>query len=211
MKTCACVGASEFNAKHFSALYAASSFDAVFAVDGGFAHLEKISVKPDMALGDFDSLGYVPQVCPVIKYPVIKDKSDMELAFDEARERGYDTFFVYGALAGRLDHAVANLELFARFSEKGAKIIGIGDDFALRFLTGPDTFTLQSNLGQGTVSVFSASDISRGVSIDGLAYKLHNAELTNRTTLGLSNELIGKTAQISVEAGTLMVFYPLNN
>ncbi len=42
-----------------------------------------------------------------------------------------------------------------------------------------------------------------------MEYPLDNATLTNRTTLGLSNELIGKPAAVSVEAGTLFVFHPL--
>jgi len=59
------------------------------------------------------------------------------------------------------------------------------------------------------VSVFSAVDESYGVSERGMEYPLDNATLTNRTTLGLSNELIGKPAAVSVEAGTLFVFHPL--
>jgi len=38
---------------------------------------------------------------------------------------------------------------------------------------------------------------------------LEHARLTNRTTLGLSNELKGEPAGITLNAGTLYVFYPL--
>ena len=47
-----------------------------------------------------------------------------------------DNLIVYGALSGRLDHTVANLQLFARYSEQGATVTGVGDAFAVRFVTG---------------------------------------------------------------------------
>ena len=138
MGICAIVGAAEFNAAHFKALDAAGAFDMVIAADGGFAHLEAIGRAADMAVGDFDSLGYVPNCRRVSRYPVKKDKSDMELAMEKAVFWDNDEFVVYGALSGRLDHTLANLQLFARYSEKGIYVTGIGADFAVRCVTGPD-------------------------------------------------------------------------
>ncbi|MEG1839878.1 MAG: thiamine diphosphokinase, partial [Raoultibacter sp.] len=43
----------------------------------------------------------------------------------------------------------------------------------------------------------------------GLAYPLDDATLSNRSSLGLSNELVGKAASVSVQKGTISVFYPL--
>ena len=51
MKTCALVGAADFNAADFVARREAGAFDFVIAVDAGFAHLEGIGVAPDMAVG----------------------------------------------------------------------------------------------------------------------------------------------------------------
>ena len=53
----------------------------------------------------------------------------MELALERALARHADEVYVYGGLSARLDHTVANLQLFAKFSEKGPYITGIGDDF----------------------------------------------------------------------------------
>ena len=80
MTICALVGASEFNAEHFQMMDAEEAFDYVIAVDGGFAHLEAIGRMPDMAMGDFDSLGYVPSIPQVSRFSSNKDASDMELA-----------------------------------------------------------------------------------------------------------------------------------
>ena len=155
MSTCALVGAVDFNAGDFQARQAAGAFDFVIAVDAGFAHLEALGVEPDMAVGDFDSLGYVPKCRRVSRHPVKKDKSDMELAMEKAVMWEHEELMVYGALSGRLDHTLANLQLFAKFSERGLHVTGIGDGFAVRLLTGPDVFDLPEGLDAGTVSVLS--------------------------------------------------------
>ncbi len=209
MTTCALVGATYFNEQDFLARYNSGLFDCVIAVDAGFAALEACNVVPDMAVGDFDSLGYVPRCKRVSRYPVHKDMSDMEIGFTKALNFKYDEVYVYGGIGGRLDHTIANMQLFASYSERGLFITGIADTFALRVLTGPDAFVLPDGLDRGTVSVFSASDRCEGVIERGLEYSLDDEPLTNRTSLGLSNELIGEEASIAVESGTLYIFYPL--
>ena len=151
------------------------------SVDAGFAHLEAIGAVPDMAVGDFDSLGYVPKCRRVSRHPVKKDKSDMELAMEKALSWGHDELIVYGALGARLDHTLANLQLFAKFSERDVYVTAVADTYAVRLLTGPDVFELPA-LGE---------------------------PLSNRTSRGLSNELTGEEATVAVEEGTLYVFYPL--
>lgn len=207
MATCALVGAVDFNANDFKARQAAGEFDFIIAVDAGFAHLEAIGVAPDMAVGDFDSLGYVPKARRVSRHPVKKDKSDMELAIEKAVAWDHDELLIYGALGARLDHTIANLQLFARFSERDVYVTAIGDTYAVRLLTGPDVFELP--VTEGTVSVFSANDTARGVIERGMAYSLDDEPLSNRTSRGLSNELTGEEATVAVEEGTLYVFYPL--
>ena len=208
MATCALVGAVDFNAEDFEARWEAGGFDLVIAVDAGFAHLEAIGAVPDMAVGDFDSLGYVPKCRRVSRYPVKKDKSDMELAMEKAVDWGHDDLVIYGALGSRLDHTLANLQLFAKFSERDATVTAIADTYAVRLLTGPDVFELP--LGEGTVSVFSANDTAQGVIERGMMYSLDDEPLSNRTSRGLSNELLDEEATVAVESGTLYIFYPLS-
>ena len=120
----------------------------------------------------------------------------------------YDDLVVYAALGGRLDHTIANLQLFAKFSEREFYVTAVGEGSALRALTGPDVMDLPL-LESGTVSVFSANDCARGVIETGMLYSLDDEDLSNRTSRGVSNELVGKPARIAVEEGTLYVFYPL--
>ena len=208
MSTCALVAASDFNAEHFKIAHNEGRFDAVFAIDAGFAHLETVDCTPDMAIGDFDSLGYTPKCKRVIKLPVEKDKSDLEAAMDRVKTRRFDEVVIYGALGGRLDHTMANLQMCARFAESGMGVTFISDDYAIRIVVGPDAYELPL-LEEGTVSVFAATDEAHGVIERGMKYSIDDETITNRTTRGLSNELQGVEAVVAVEEGTLFVFHPL--
>ncbi len=206
--TYALIGASDFNAAYFAERAARGAFDAVIAVDGGFASLEAAGCVPDLALGDFDSLGFVPEDVPVKLFPAEKDASDMELALEEALTRGAGTVEVYGALGGRLDHTLANLLLLASFAERGLDVAVVGERERIALLVGPGELLIEA-ADEGIVSVFSLSDVATGVCEEGLKYGLDHVALTNRTSWGLSNELAGAAARISVESGTLAVFLPL--
>lgn len=208
MKTCALVGASEFNAEYFQAMDSSGLFDYVMAIDGGFAHLEAIGRKADMAIGDFDSLGYVPRGLRVVRKSAHKDESDMELAMMRAKAQRFDAFYVFGALGGRMDHTLANLQLCALYAEKGVNVVVVGDDAQLTFLVGPDVLEMPA-CESGTLSIFAMNDECRGVFERGLEWELEDHTLTNRTTLGLSNEFKGEAAMVGVEEGTLAVFLPL--
>ena len=189
-------------------LYDEGSFDYIIAVDGGFAHLQVAGCVPQYVLGDFDSLGYVPEGANVEVYPAHKDKSDLELALDRILAEGFSEVVVYGALGGRLDHTLASLQTCARFAEQGLGVSLVGPDFQVRIVVGPAKLSLPV-CKRGTVSVFSATDESTGVSEWGMEYPLEDARLTNRTTLGLSNELKGEPAGVAVRQGTLYVLHPL--
>ena len=119
-----------------------------------------------------------------------------------------DDLYVYGGLSGRLDHTLANLQLFAKFSERGAYVTGIGEDFAVRALTGPDVYDLPA-LDEGIVSVIALNDRVEGVIETGLLYSMDDEPLTSRVSRGISNEFIGQPATIGVERGTVLVFHPL--
>jgi len=204
---CALVGSVDFNAQHFLA----QSFDCIVAVDAGYERLREIGVVPDQVIGDFDSLGFVPDHPHVERHPVQKDESDIELALRWAADAGFDMLVVYGCLGGRLDFTYAVLQLFAQYAQAGFQVFGIGLDGVVALLDGKHHNSIAfSKKASGTVSVFSASGEARGVSEEGLFYPLTNACLSDTKPLGVSNEFVGKPARITVGEGTLLVFFPLD-
>lgn len=208
MGTIAIVASSDFNEAHFRALAARGAFSKVIAADGGYAHVKTAGYTPDLTVGDFDSLGFIPDDCEILRFPAEKDESDLALALDCAAQGEADTVVVYGALGGRLDHTMAAIAELASLSERGFRVFSIGTDAACSLLTGPDSLELPA-ADTGIVSVFSLNDFSLGVSESGLKYPLDDAVLSSRTSWGLSNEMTGVRASVSVDIGTLLVFFPL--
>ncbi|MCL2826959.1 MAG: thiamine diphosphokinase [Eggerthellaceae bacterium] len=206
MGVCALVGKVEFNAGHFLQ----QSFDCVVAVDGGLSHLQTIDVVPDAVIGDFDSLGFVPDHPLVERFPEHKDESDIELAMLWAQGQGFDTLVVYGCLGGRLDFTYAVCQLLAKFAQKGLKVFALDNASAITALVGGSNDTLRfSPQASGTISVFSASGKATGVIEAGLTYPLSGATLSDTEPLGVSNEFTGSPAEVSVGEGTLLVFFPV--
>ena len=177
--------------------------DLVIAADGGYAQLG--GIHPDLVVGDFDSLGYVPENETVVRHPAEKDDTDTMLAARIGLERGYRAFLLLGGVGGRLDHTLANIQTLAFLRENGARAALLGDgetitlliDEALRFRAGLT----------GTISVFSFGARALGVYERGLAYALNDATLLDTNPLGVSNAFTGEAAELSVREGRLVVLY----
>ena len=233
MASYAVVCASAFATEDFATRVATGAFERVIAVDSGLVYVQEAGVIPDVILGDFDSLGFVPEGALV--HPAIKDKSDLELALDYALEQGATDIIVYGCLGGRMDHTLAALQNLAFVAERGVRVRAVdvtsGDKGSanerrpraviLEPMSGPCRLSLGvgkdlapeivPDLGAptyGSVSVFAATDCAHGVREQGMYYPLSGVTLTNRTSLGLSNELVERGGHVEVEDGTLFVLYP---
>ncbi len=186
--------------------YILKELDSFFliAADGGYRHFESLGIRPDLAVGDFDSLGALPTDCPVIKHPVMKDDTDMLLAIREGLSRGIKRFFILGGTGGRFDHTFANIQSLLFAKKEGAKAFLIGNDEVMTVLL-PKEKLFFDRRAKGIVSVFSLSALSEGVNIKGLLYPLEKGRLENSFPLGVSNELVGRDAEISLEKGELLV------
>lgn len=89
--------------------------------DSGYAYAEKLGLRADAVLGDFDSYDRDKiKEENVTVYPPRKDYTDSEIALMHALEQGYTDITLLGALGGRLDHALGNLHLLAYAHGKGA-------------------------------------------------------------------------------------------
>lgn len=175
----------------------------VICADGGLSSAERFGITPDLIVGDFDSLGSVPQGRNVIVHPVEKDETDSFLALRLGLERGCDRFVFYGCLGGRLDHTLANIQHLQYLAERGAEGILVGGHETLTVVkNGVLRFPAEQS---GGISVFSLSDKSEGVAIKGLHYEAENVTLTNSFPLGVSNRFEGREAEISVKSGVLLV------
>lgn len=182
--------------------------DYILAADGGLLHTQALGLTPNGIIGDFDSLGYIPEGSTV--FPVEKDDTDAMLAIKKGLELGYREFLLYGSLDGpRLDHTVANFQALQYLADRGATGYLIGKDYIVTCVK--EESIGFSDTAAGIVSVFCMGQDAEGVTIKGLQYPLEKGVLTAGFPLGVSNHFVGKSAEISVKKGSLLVLYDRAN
>lgn len=180
--------------------------DYVIAVDRGYQYAINSGIVPDMVLGDFDSLGFIPDEENVIVHKPEKDDTDTMLAVIEGIKLGYKEFKLYGVLGGRLDHTLANLQVLVYLSRRGLKGSIIGDDIVVLAITN-DVIMLPAK-EKGIFSVFTTDEKAQGVTIRGAKYEISDTVLLNERAIGISNEFVGEAVEISVINGTLLIVIP---
>ena len=197
-----------FCAAGFDGLLAPIPNDAlVIAADGGLRHTQTLGISPDVILGDFDSLGYVPADSRV--FPVEKDDTDAMLAVRLGLRRGCDWFELYGAMDGpRLDHTVANFQTLAYLATHGARGVLIGRDYIAAVLK-DEAISFPAE-AEGILSLFCLG-ASAEVTIEGLHYPLERGTLTPDFPLGVSNHFVGKPARITVHDGLVLALWDRKN
>ncbi|MDR1410085.1 MAG: thiamine diphosphokinase [Oscillospiraceae bacterium] len=176
--------------------------DLCIAADGGWQTLEKLGVSSDMAIGDFDS-SLPPEGIPIARLDPVKDITDLYAAIQIGKERSFRSFRLYGALGGSWGHSAANLQILAGLAKEGYNAIILAENarvYALR-----NNHLLLSALHGRRVSILAFGGSASGVTLKGMRYPLHDAELDCFFPLGVSNELTGEAAEIAVAHGTLLV------
>ena len=182
--------------------------DVVIAADGGLVHTEALGLVPDVILGDFDSLGYVPEGALV--YPVEKDDTDCMLAIKKGFEMGCDQFVIYGGMDGkRTDHTMANFQALHYIAKRGGRGTLVGRRQIATVIRN-DSLVFPAYFIQ-YLSVFCMGGDAKGVTIRGMQYEMEDGILTADLPMGVSNKFIRKRATVSVRDGALLLLWKQGN
>ena len=177
--------------------------DYVIACDSGYRWCLREGIRPDLLLGDFDSLkGELPEEIPVRRFPVIKDDTDAMLAARYAIEQGFEELLLCCALGGSLDHLLANLQTLLFASEAGLRASmrdGRNEVQVLR----PGSYRFPEKTGW-KFSVLALTDKVEGVTIRGAKYEVTEVTLSNAFPLGVGNDFAGEIT-LRFRSGTAAV------
>jgi len=183
--------------------------DLLVAADGGLQHCLAWGLRPDLLIGDLDSVadedlsGLQSQGIEIQRHPARKDETDLELALCEVQRRGAREVIILGGLGGRWDQSLANSLLLANPDFR---------DLALRLVDGPQeiicihagqTAHIEGSPGD-TLSLIPLAGNASGIHTQGLEYRLAGEALEFATTRGVSNVLLEEQAQIRLQAGRLL-------
>ena len=161
--------------------------DYVIAADGGLRYAEGLGVEPDCVLGDFDSLGYIPD-CADEVYPSQKDDTDTMLAVKHGLVKGFRNFVILGGLGGRLDHTVANISALEYLRRHGGKGMLADEHTVVRVFGAGDA--IMPFMREGSYfSVFPYGCEYAVISMSGVEYPTVRQKFDAAFPLGVSNHV----------------------
>ncbi len=188
--------------------------DLIITADGGARHVLALSLLPQLAVGDFDSLA--PELLQQLEaanvqiehHPAHKDETDLELALLAAIERGAGRIVVLAALGGRPDQHLANLQLLTHPALGHADVRLLQD--------GWEVFVIRSyahiiGTPGDTVSLLPMTDEVQGIVTEGLYYPLQHETLRLGPARGVSNVLVDHEAEVRVGTGLLLCMHEVGN
>jgi thiamine pyrophosphokinase len=182
----------------------------IICCDGGVRYLQQTGIKPDVIIGDMDSIdpaqleSYSRQGIKIIKYPANKDFTDTELALDYAINLKPEAIYIWAALGGRLDHTLANVFLLGKGKAVSIKTYLI-DEYCEAFLLNGNVVFNKS--GGQTVSLIALSPQVEWITLRGFLYPLDNATLRMGESRTVSNIIKEENAIVRVRSGNLLVIH----
>ena len=180
----------------------------IIAADGGARIAQKFGFVPQVVLGDMDSLTteelqQLTSAGSILhRYPAEKNETDLELALMYAAEKGATWIRVLSATGGRFDQTLANVYLLALPQLEGCDIALVADNQIIRLLRA-GTHMLNGNEGD-TISLIPVSGDVSGITTQNLKYPLTNETLHFGPARGMSNVMLGKSAEVTVGDGWVL-------
>jgi thiamine pyrophosphokinase len=190
-----------------TALECISQADITICADGAANWAYQNGITPDILIGDMDSIQ--PHVlealktrCETVYLEVKKDDTDTHAAAKLAKAKGADTAVIIGGTGGRLDHAMANINVLAWLEASGISARMEGSMETVRIVKDKLIFDAESG------TYFSVFPFENGTLIscrNGVEYPLERHRIDSRSTLTVSNRVTTPQAEIIVHKGTAIV------
>lgn len=187
------------------------SYDVILGADSGMNFLYRMKIKPDVIIGDFDSvdaksLAYFKGQEGIEFHQLnpMKDDTDTEYAIRYAISHGAAAITVLGGTGTRLDHVLGNVSLLGIGLEQGVSIELVDANNRIRMIDKPITIGKNEQYGK-YVSLIPFTGEVCDVTLEGMKYPLDHYLLGGFNSIGVSNEIEEEEASISFSKGLLLV------
>ena len=188
------------------ALQVLKKSDFIICCDGAVNNLLETDIKPNLIIGDLDSINenHKKEFSDILIKIADQETNDLTKAVNWCVNNNYTQVEIIGATGKREDHTIANISLLAKYIEKiNVKII---TDYGV-FTPITETTRFESVKGQ-QVSIF-AINCDTKITSDNLKYPLQNLVLKT-WWMGTLNEALTDNFTISFSGkGSLIVYQTL--
>jgi thiamine pyrophosphokinase len=183
----------------------------IVAADSGASHTLALGLRPDVVVGDSDSIDAAALVrlhadgVPFEHHPTDKDVTDGELAVDRARKAGFDRItLITGGSIERLDHLLTVVSQVA--SSECSTDAYVGCAHVQRVEPGRP-LVFEEAIG-ATLTLLAMYARVEGITTTGLLWPLDNEALWPGCTRGVSNVVSSSPVEVTVTDGTLIAISP---
>ena len=183
----------------------------VVAADGGLERALALGLDVDVVIGDLDSASEAAVAAAeragarIVRHPVAKDATDLELALDEAVALGARRVLVVASAGGRLDHLLASLLQLGSDRLAGLELDALVGEALVHVVRGERR--LSGTPGE-VVTLVPLGGPAAGITTTGLEYPLAAETLAPGSTRGVSNVFAGTDAHVRVTEGVLLAIRP---
>lgn len=182
--------------------------DLIICADSGVRHAFNMNVKPDILVGDLDSISCEDRRkveesgTKIVRFSKEKDYTDTELAICEALKMRASEAVLLGALGGRPDHSLANIFLMVSFKEKGLELKLADENWEMFVID--KKIEIAGEKGD-ILSLIPLTPKVQDVKTGGLYYPLKDETLVMGPARGISNVFVENVATVSIKDGLLLV------
>lgn len=198
----------------------------IIALDGAMNHLYRLGIKPDILLGDFDSISThvaadtgvtkkfgeltdndIPYQHNQVKIiPALnQDLTDLTKAIQYCDQQNASSITLICALGGRVDHQEYALRLLCKAYQKDRPMLLHSEHQTLRFAK-DETVKFNGEIGDNCGILAFPKAI---ITTQGLQYDVQNFPLNFAYSESVCNALREKTVTIIVKGEALLVMPPL--
>lgn len=210
MKRCLIVTGGTIDIAFAKDFLSQRSYDYVIAADAGLEVLRPLHISPNAVVGDLDTVDKNVleeyQNRPNVKFEIHKpekDETDTELALLTAARQGCEAVDILGALGGRMDHAIGNIQLMYQFFRQGMEVNIYDARNRLYLLGGRKVFRRDELYGK-YISFLPMTETVEGLTLRGFKYPLQRRTIGLGTSLCISNELKREEGILELERGVLL-------
>ncbi len=211
MKQALIIAGGRMEPEFFRAYMDAYTFDFMAAVDFGLQFFYDAGLRPDLIVGDFDSvekdrLRFFEGQKDIawMRLNPEKDDTDTEAALRETLKRGYEKIHILGGTGGRVDHMLGNVGLLGIGLKTNTEILLVDAKNRIRMIQ--NDFSIAKKEQYGTyISLLPVTPEVTGITLSGMKYPLKDFTMKQFGTIGVSNEIVEDLAEIRLRDGILLV------
>jgi thiamine pyrophosphokinase len=183
------------------------NYDFIVAVDSGAEHAYKLFLKPDLIIGDLDSIDEKTikraekDSIQILKYETNKNETDFELALKHVLDQSIKDITIIGGEYGEIDHLFSVLTV----------IISYQYDELISWIHGNQSIIIPNSkkikIGNNVkFSILPFTDL-KNLNISGAQWNLKNENIKFGKSFTLRNISIDKNIEVSVDDGKFCLIY----